>query len=538
MSSLHTKNHNPDSVSRRALLTALAVSPLALKLPAFAAAPAIDSAAIDALAERFRTELEIPGLAVAITTPQQDYAKGYGIRTLGEAGAVDEHTLFAIASNSKAFTAAALAVLVDEGKVGWDQPVRTYLPEFKMFDPAVSQMMTVRDLLTHRSGLPLGAGDLLYFPPSTHKSADVLKALEYLKPVRGFRSGYDYDNILYVVAGLVIERVSGKSWQDFVTQRLLRPLGMLESVPDRDSVNTANVAGRHGRRGPPVTGLGPLTKVFIDDPTSTTAAAGGINTSASDIVHWLRAQLDHGKLPDGSRVWSEKQAAELWTPQTIMSSSDGAIPDDPTNPVTSTYALGWIVRDYRGERILRHSGGLHGQVTQTALLPKRGIGVAVLTNVEGYEAGGLINAVIDQLIGAPAFDWLESTKTRTARRQQEALKTIGAEPDQPPPGGLSLPLARYAGRYRDAWYGDVVIKPEGDGLAIQFVPTPAFHCRLEQWGGDSFRTHFSKDAGEDAVLHFAVEKGKVTGLTMKALSPIADFSYDFHHLSFKPVAGK
>jgi CubicO group peptidase (beta-lactamase class C family) len=308
-------------------------------------------------------------------------------------------------------------------------------------------------------------------------------------------------------------------------------------VPDRDSVKTANVAGRHGRRGPPVTGLGPLTKVFIDDPTSTTAAAGGINTSASDIIHWLRVQLDHGKLPDGSRIWSEKQAAELWAPQTIMSSGDGATPDDPTAPVTSTYALGWIVRDYRGERILRHSGGLHGQVTQTAMLPARGLGVAVLTNVEGYEAGGLINAVIDLLIGAPAFDWLESTKSRTAKRQQDALKAMGAEPDQPPAGALSLPLARYAGRYRDAWYGDVVIKRDGDGLAIEFVPTPAFRCRLEAWGADSFRTHLPKDAGEDAVLHFSVDNGRVTGLTMKALSPIADFSYDFHHLWFKPVGG-
>ena len=523
-------------ISRRFLLSSVAAGSVAVLAPHLARADQapLDVAAIDSLVESFRAEFEIPGIALAIVTAEQSLAKGYGVRALGRPEPVDEHTLFAIASNSKAFTAAALALLVDDGKIGWDEPVRTYLPDFRMYDPAVTRMLTVRDLLVHRSGLPLGAGDLLFVPPSDHKAADVLKALPYLKPDKGFRTGYSYDNILYIVAGLLIERVSGLSWQDFVERRLLRPLGMTESVPDWRRIATANVAGRHGRRGPPVNGMGPVVVIHPEDPAMI-VAAGGINASAADILHWLRVQLDEGALPGGGRLWTEKQAKEMWTPQIVTSSSDGPTEEEPGRPSLSTYALGWYVRDYRGERMLRHSGGLFGQVTQTALLPGRGVGVAVYTNAEGAASASLILAVLDRIIGAPPVDWLEAARRAEAKHQQEALKTLGAAVDQAPPGALSLPLVGYAGRYRDPWYGDVVISRDEQGLAIRFVPAPTYHSRLEPWGPDAFRTHVAKEDGEDAVLHFDIEKGRVKALTMKPYSPLADFSYDFEHLHFKKI---
>jgi CubicO group peptidase (beta-lactamase class C family) len=501
---------------------------------AWAAAAELDEAGVDAIVQPFMTAFETPGIGVAIVRPGSvPFLKGYGVRTMGKAGAVDAHTRFGIASNSKAFTAAALAMLVDAGTIGWEDPVVKHLPDFRMYDPAVTQMMTVRDLLVHRSGLPLGAGDLMYFPESTHVAGDVLKALPYLKPARGFRAGYDYDNILYLVAGLLIEKVSGMTWNAFIQRRILTPLGMTDAVTTRGDLKTDNVAARHARLGPPVRGMGAMGTVKPDE-SAMIDAAGGINASVTDIAAWLQVQLNQGKLPE-SRLWSPAQAKEMWTPQTIVASSDGPTPDNPTRAVMSAYALGWFVQDYRGRRLISHSGGLSGQVTQTAMIPSLGIGVAVFSNTEDGVSQGIRNAILDALTGAPAFDWVGAYVARTKRGQQAALEQVKGGIDTAPEGGPSLPLKAYAGRYRDPWYGDVVVSEKGGKLWIDFVPTAAFKSVLDPWGPDAFRTRFAKEAGEDAVLTFAVKDGKVTGLTMKALSPLADFSYDYHHLDFTPV---
>ncbi|WP_174273967.1 serine hydrolase, partial [Sphingomonas bacterium] len=506
-------------------------------VPAWSAGPAeaSDDAAIDALALAFLTRFEVPGLAIAIVRPgRPDFARGYGVRSLGSPPRADAHTLFGIASNSKAFTAAALAILVDEGKVGWDEPVLRYLPAFRMYDPAVTGMMTVRDLLVHRSGLALGAGDLMQFPETTHTLADILHGLQYLKPARGFRAGYAYDNILYIVAGMLITSVTGQSWEDFVTARILVPLGMRETVAARSRIRTPNLAGRHARLGPPVRGMGPM-RVVQPDEQDKIDAAGGINTNARDVAAWFHVQLRQGALPDGGRLWSEAQAREMWTPQTISASGAGPTAEMPTRAVMSGYALGWGVQDYRGHRLLSHSGGLTGQVTQHALLPELGCAVAVYTNSEDNSSAGLRNALLDRLIGAPPFDWVAATATRIARTNAEALKESGGGAPAPPAGGLTLPLDRYAGRYRDLWYGDIVVARRGAGLRIDFARTPAFRSALEPWGADAFRTRFPEGVGEDAVVTFAVKDGAVAGVTMKPLSPLADFSFDFQHLAFAPV---
>ncbi len=520
---------------RRALMFGVAGVGVAA-LPGWAMAQGADADAwLDPLVRGFMARFETPGMAVAIVRKDQPpLVRGYGVRTLGKPERVDAHTRFAVASNSKSFTAAALALLVDEGKLDWDDPVVKHLPELRMYDPAVTQMLTVRDLLVHRSGLPLGAGDLLYFPASSHTAADAVKALAFLKPDKGFRAGYAYDNILYIAAGVVIERVSGYRWRDFVTQRLLKPLGMTDAVASRSLLDTDNVAGRHGRMGPPLRGMGPVVAVQPDEGEMFDAAAG-INCSATDITRWLAVQLAGGELPDGKRLWSEAQAKAMWKPETIIASSEGALPDNPVRPVTSTYALGWFVADYRGERIVSHSGGLSGQVTQTAMLPARGIGVAVFSNTEDGVSTMIRNAILDKLTGAPAFDWAAALVARQQKAQADALKQLGGDFDKAPPGKPSLPATAYAGRYRDPWYGDIVVTAKGKALSIEFVPTRQFKSVLEPWGDDAFRTRFPKDAGEDAVVTFAVKDGRVMGVTMKALSPLADFSYDFHHLAFTPV---
>ncbi|MET0307544.1 MAG: serine hydrolase [Sphingomonas sp.] len=521
--------------TRRQALALSLGSAAALSIPNWAFAADLDEAAIDAIVKPFLAAFDTPGVAVAIVRPGMPaFTKGYGVRTLGKPEPVDAHTRFGIASHSKAFTAAALALLVDAGKLDWEDPVVKHLPEFKMYDPAVTQMMTVRDLLVHRSGLPLGAGDLMFFPQSNHVAEDVLKALPYLKPVRGFRAGYDYDNILYLVAGVLIARVSGQPWDAFVQARLLTPLGMADAAPARRLLKTDNIAGRHARLGPPVRGIGKL-QVVQPDEGPMVDAAGGINASVTDMAKWLQVQLDQGKLPGGGTLWSPAQAREMWAPQTITGSSEGPTAENPTRAILSAYALGWFVQDYRGLRLIQHSGGLSGQVTYTGLLPSRGIGVSVFSNVEEGVSSAIRNAILDRLIDAPAFDWVASYGARVKKGQEEALASVEGGVDKAPAGTASLPLKAYAGRYRDPWYGDVVVSEKGGKLAIDFTPTPVFKSPLEPWGPDSFRTRFAKDAGEDAVVTFVVKDGKVTGVTMKPLSPLADFSYDFQHLAFVPV---
>lgn len=520
---------------RRALALGLGGS-AALAIPAWAQRAAPLDAAIDPIVTDFMRAFATPGIAVAVVRKgAKPWLKGYGVRTMGGTDPVDAHTRFGIASNSKAFTAAALAMLVEEGKLGWDDVLTRHLPEFKMADPAVTAMFTVRDLLVHRSGLPLGAGDLMYFPQSTADVAQVLRALQFLQPVRGFRTGYDYDNILYIVAGALIERVSGMGWRDFVTVRMLKPLGMTDAVASRELLATDNVAARHARLGPPVRGVGPM-RVIAPDESPLIDAGAGINASVADIARWLEVQLALGALPGGKRLWSAAQAREMWTPHVITSSSDGPTDLNPARAVMAGYALGWAVQDFRGRRLVSHSGGLSGQVTQTAMVPAAGIGVAVFSNTEDSVSGGIRNAILDHLLGVtPAYNWVASYVARMKLAQENAAAAMTAAQASPPKGGPSLPLAAYAGRYRDAWYGDIVVTVQGRALHIDFVPTAAFKSVLEPWGTDTFRTRFAAGTGEDAVVSFTIADGRVTGARMRAFSPLADFSYDFHHLDFVRV---
>ena len=264
----------------------------------------------DALADKALRTFEVPGLALAVVKDGTTVVtKGYGVRTLGDPTAVDEHTWFPIASNSKVFTAAALGVLVDEKKIEWDAPVVRYLPWFQMWDPWVTRELTVRDLLVHRSGLGLGAGDLLWWPSSTHSRRQIAERLRYLRPVTSFRSAYAYDNVLYLVAGEVIEAVSGQSWEDFVQARLLVPMGMAQSATRSSAAGTStNLATPHAQ----VDGTVRPVARFESD---TVNPAGGIITSAADIARWLGVFLARGQLPGGGRVYSERTATELESPR-------------------------------------------------------------------------------------------------------------------------------------------------------------------------------------------------------------------------------
>jgi len=487
--------------------------------------------AIDDIVSRFMAEFEIPGAALALVQPKGSVlTKGYGVRRLGDPAPVDIFTQFAIASTSKAFLAACLALLVDEGKLGWDDLVIAHLPAFRMYDPAVTAMMTVRDLLVHHSGLPLGAGDLMVFPESHHSSDDILRGLRFLKPSCGFRTRYTYDNILYIVAGIVLERVSGLGWDQFVQERIFNPLGMREAVSNPTLARGANRAGRHGRLGPPSRGMGHL-EIVDAHASAITGPAGGIVVSIAEIVPWLRVQLGRGSALDGTRLWSTYQADEMWTPRTIVASGPGPSSEAPERSVMQGYALGWGVNDYRGRRMISHGGLVAGQASRAALLPEQNIGLFLCVNTEDSTAvSGLRYAILDYLLDAPCYDWIAATRGAITKAQEEVLEVASKTDFHAPPGGPTKPLDQYTGLYRDPWYGDIRVGQNAGALAIDFIPTPLFKSALEPFGVDTFRTRFPRGC-EDAVVSFVAEDQAFTRLKMRALSPLADFSFDFHDLN-------
>lgn len=491
--------------------------------------------AANALGLAFMRAFDIPGLAVALIPEQGDPIKlCLGVRSLGEPEPVDHKTQFAIASLSKAFLAACLAIEVDRGRIGWDDAVVDHLPEFRMADEASTRLMTIRDLLVHRSGLPLGAADLMVIRAGTATAEQVMAALRHFPTERGFRAGYAYDNCLYIVAGLLLERVTGKTWNEFLPANIFAPLGMAGAVPNPSLSTTTNRAARHARLGPPLIGMGPIERIEPRE-TDVNGPAGGIEASIDDIVPWMLVQLNRGELPGGDRLWSEGQTREMWMPQTIIASGPGPNAIAPHRAVIEGYALGWGVNDYRGHRMLTHAGGLAGACSRLALLPDARLGIAVFSNSSDAEPiSALRYALLDLLLGYHPFDWLEYARA-TIASQQELAKDIVAKGFEPAPGEPTLPLDAYAGRYRDPWYGDVVVLRSSDGLRVEFLPTPGFAGPLEPFGPESFRTRFARGTGEDAVLTFEVQGMGVTGLKMAALSPFADFSFDYHHLNLVRV---
>jgi len=496
------------------------------------------AAAIDLFAQQVMAAFpDEPGLGITVVEDGQvTLAKGYGVRRLGGTDRVTDSTLFGVASNTKAFTAAALAMLVEEGKVQWDAPVTQYLPAFEMSDPIVTRLMTVRDLLCHRSGLTLGAGDLMIWPNPTHTRAEIVAGLKYLPIGTGFRAGYAYDNVLYVVAGEVIAAVTGAPWEAFIQQRILGPLKMADSVPLPSLIGDRPRAEPHARLGPPVRGLGPQTVLPYDGSFDAAAAAGGLNASPRDIGKWMQVQLGLGEAPGGVKLWTEASAREMWKPHTLTAWSDGPTVENPVRPTMQAYGLGWFVHDHRGEKLVWHTGGLAGFISYTGLLPGRRSGIMVMTNAEQNTVfRSLRYGGPDRLQGRSDFDWIASSKRVQAEADAKTVKDA-AEATTPKGGpkgeGLkpTLPLAAYAGTYRDPWYGTITVTAARKGLRIAFDKTPALKGALETFDGDTFRTRFDDRTQEDAFVVFEVKAGQVTGATLRAVSPLADFSYDYQDL--------
>jgi CubicO group peptidase (beta-lactamase class C family) len=480
---------------------------------------------------------EVPGMAVAIVKDGKVIvAKGYGVRKLGDPTPVDEHTMFAIGSNTKAFTTAALATLVDEDKLSWDDPVYQRLPGFVMYDPYVSHEMTIRDLLTHRSGMGLGEGDLLFWPHSTYTREQIIYKLRFMKPASSFRSHYAYDNLLYMTAGQIIPAVTGTSWEAFLRQYILGPIGMNNTTVSNTLFKPGdNYAFPHSR-------VDGSLQVIPFENLDNAGPAGSISSCAADMAKWVQLQLNHGKLADyNSRLFSERQSKEMWSPQTILPIGDPPPPLAGLKANFADYALGWGLRDYHGRKLIGHTGGVAGFVSRVMLVPEENLAVVILTNAEQDGAfDAILYHVLDHYFNLPPTDWVAAYKSVKDTQEKDAAKAMRrAEGNRVADSKPSLPLDRYADVYNDAWYGSITIHTENTGLVITFDHTPSMIGDLQHWQFDTFKAHWRDRTIEDAFITFSLKPdGSIESARMAAVSPLADFSFDYQDLLLKPVEKK
>ncbi|QRN52096.1 serine hydrolase [Dyella caseinilytica] len=497
----------------------------------------------DAYVDGVRKTFNVPGIAVAIVKDGKVvFEKGYGLRETGKPDKVDAHTLFAIASNTKAFTAAALQMLAEQGKLDMDGRVTDYLPWFQMSDPYVTHEMRVRDLLAHRSGLSLGAGDLLYWPPTSYTTRDVVERLAKVPLTNGFRSHYAYDNILFAVATLIIEKVSGQSYAQYLREHIFKPVGMDESLVDMTYLKPGmDYATGHALYD--FKDLKPVPPMaWLNDP-----GAGGIYASVHDLAKWMNVQLAGGELPgngaDGKsrRLFSQDSQNQMWTMLTPIPVSKPPVPElQPLMPNFSGYGEGWFLSDYHGQKLVWHTGGWPGMVSRVTLVPGQKLGVVVLTN---QESGAAFNAVTYRVLDAYLNP---GSKTDWAAIYDKAVQHAHGDSDdswkkheaaRDPNSKPSLPLANYAGTYRDPWYGDIIISNEGGKLRLRFSKTKQLVGTMEPWQHDTFIVRWDDRAlNADAFVNFALDvDGHVREVRMEPISPLTDFSFDFQDLRLVPL---
>ncbi len=467
---------------------------------------------LDAYVERVLREFDVPGIGLGIVKDGQVVlAKGYGVKRLGHPDKVDENTLFSIASNSKAFTATALGMLVEEGKLKWEDRVIKYLPWLALSDSYVTHHLTVRDLLVHHSGLPAYANDMLLFPPANLTRKELLLKLKDVPLAYDFRSVYAYDNILYLAAGEVVEAVSGLSWEDFVKQRIFGKVGMDHSISRFSELRQQpNIAYSHARREGKVKVIEQFFESNIGDPGN---PAGGIAASAADMANWLITQLDSGRTPEKGRLFGPETTEELWKVVRPMPIGKEPAWLKPAQKHFYGYALGFRTYDYRGEQVVGHGGALTGFVSQIAMLPERRLGVVVLTNQSISSAyWAIIHHILDHYLGAEPFDWLAGYKKgvdRSLARQDSIRKAtvpVVADAAMKP----SLPIDAYVGAYRDDFIGRAVVSQQGDtALRLDFLRSPQYSGTLVPFHGDLFRlVTDNPERDGDAYLTFLLNADK------------------------------
>lgn len=470
---------------------------------------------LDAYFEKARQDWKVPGLAIAIVKDDATvFAKGYGIREIGKETAVDERTLFAVASNTKAFTAALLGMLVDEGQLNWDDPVTDYLREFQLYDPYVTRKISIRDLLTHRSGLPTFGGDHLYIGNPLSRN-EIIARVRHLKPSAQFRTKYQYQNLMFLVAGQIIAENTGQSWDEAIRERIFTPLGMVASNTSvRDLKNQENVATPHEIVGEKIV---PIEYDNVDN----VAPAGAINSNVVEMVQWIRLNLNGG-VYNGKRILSTKVMREMHAIQIPIPISVDREKMFGTHFLG--YGLGWGISDYKGRKIVSHGGGLSGMISLQTLIPEENLGVIVLTNFAPHSlTRALTYRVLDAFFGEPERDWsveyLERRK-ESKEKQEKAEKELQAK--RVKRTKPTLKLEDYTGKYFDDLSGKAEVKLEKGKLVFDY--NPRHTGDLEHWHYNTFRVTWRNpifDMSEKTFLTFYLnEQGKVAELKVTFYDPI------------------
>lgn len=463
----------------RIVKQALVLALLCPVFPGLARSADVDVEKLSAYISKAREDWAVPGLAVAVVKDGKvALARGYGVRELGGDKAVDAETLFAIASNSKAFTSAAIATLVEDGKLGWNDRVKKHLPWFQLYDRYVTEELRVFELLCHRSGLGTFSGDLLWYGTG-YSSEEVVRRARFLEPKGIFRSDFGYSNLMFIAAGEVLKAVSGKPWAEYVEERFFAPLGMKRTrATVRGLDRVENVATPHGESG------GRLV-TFPWVSWDSMGAAGGVISSVRDMSLWVRMQLGQGHW-DGRQYFSRESSRKMWKPHILTGVS---VSDRKRYPSThfKAYALGWGVKDYLGRKLVRHGGAYDGMYSGVMMVPEERLGVVVLTNSMTGIAHALTLRILDAYLGGKERDWSSEFLPREKRGRrrkieiQEALVRGRVKGTKP-----SLGLAAYGGTYGGPLYGDASIKLEEGRLVLRLAPAPGLVADLEHLHYDTF----------------------------------------------------
>ncbi len=464
---------------------------------------------IDEFVEKAMQVWNVPGLALVIVKDDKVLlSKGYGIREMDKPEKVDEYTLFAIGSNTKAFTATAIGLLVQEGKIAWDDPVTKYLPSFQLYDSHATQLMTIRDLLCHRSGLGTWAGDVLLL--SSYPTEEIVRRLQHIQPEFSFRAGYGYSNLMFITAGLIISTVSGISWDEFIQQRIFKPLGMT------DSVTNPHYFGERINIAAPHEDIKGKLKTVAQREDAHIGSAGSIHASIADIALWMRLQLNHGNL-DGKQLVDASIIEETHTPHTPIRLT--AIEKNlfPSRHF-SAYGLGWFLSDSHGRLTVRHTGGVDGMLSNTVLIPEEKLGIAVFTNKLPNAAYIILpHFLVEKFLDAPSRDWIQiytdlekegNTKADEAKKQRDDTRIKDTRP--------SLAWEKYAGDYDSLILGGASISAEGSGLHIQLQAHKTISGTLEHWHYDTFLCKWDDPVlGESLILFITDGQGRVAEFRVK-----------------------
>jgi CubicO group peptidase (beta-lactamase class C family) len=450
-----------------------------------------DWTAFDRYVAQAAREWHVPALAIAVVKDDSlVFAKGYGVRQIGTTQPADEHTRFAIGSTTKAMTSAALAMLVDEGKLRWDDRVIDYIPELQLADPYVTRELTIRDLLTHRSGLP---GTDLLWGRWRLPMKEIIRRLRFVKPASSFRSTWEYQNVMYAMGGTVVERVSGMPWEAFVRTRIFAPLGMTETEPLVSSITgKANVAVPHAE-------VNGAVRVVPVRTTDDIAPAGSVWSSVSDMSKWMRFVLDSGRV-GSRRLINQSTFRELITPQIRAPMSEYPALE-LSRPDFFSYGFGWFIQDYRGQQVWMHTGSIDGMCAIIGLMPNEHLGVYVLENLDHAELRhALMYTVFDLYNGGRVRDWSADLHTLFANRAAQQTRAMSAAPAHRTDTHPSVALEQYAGTYVDSTYGDIEVSSTAGTLRARIVSDPPMD--LEHWEFDTFRTRASEAQSETTTLTF------------------------------------